>query len=112
MTTLARSSRTPSAPTTPPRSSGRSGSDRTGEPAVGPNGRLVALMPSEPGIPGKPTSPLEPTPPPEPTPSLIPAGLDAVLAFVRHGESQWVAEGRFQGRGDSPLSELGQRQGL
>ena len=53
----------------------------------------------------------EPTPL-EPRPSIIPAGLDAVLAFVRHGESQWVAEGRFQGRGDPPLSERGQRQGL
>jgi broad specificity phosphatase PhoE len=48
----------------------------------------------------------------EPTPPIIPPGLDAVVAFVRHGESQWVAEGRFQGRGDPPLSELGQRQGL
>lgn len=45
-------------------------------------------------------------------PSLIPAGLDAVLAFVRHGESEWVAEGRFQGQGDSPLTELGRRQAL
>jgi broad specificity phosphatase PhoE len=46
------------------------------------------------------------------TPTLIPAGLDAVLAFVRHGESEWVAEGRFQGQGDSPLTELGRRQAL
>ena len=45
-------------------------------------------------------------------PALIPAGLDAVLAFVRHGESEWVAEGRFQGQGDSPLTELGRRQAL
>ena len=45
-------------------------------------------------------------------PMLIPAGLDAVLAFVRHGESEWVAEGRFQGQGDSPLTELGRRQAL
>ena len=49
---------------------------------------------------------------PEPVPSLIPAGLDAALAFVRHGESEWVAQGRFQGQGDSPLSELGRRQAL
>jgi broad specificity phosphatase PhoE len=35
-----------------------------------------------------------------------------VLAFVRHGESEWVAEGRFQGQGDSPLSERGRRQAL
>ena len=66
--------------------------------------------PLEPRAPGQPGS-IEPAPG-EPTPSIIPAGLDAVLAFVRHGESQWVAEGRFQGRGDPPLSELGQRQGL
>ncbi len=55
--------------------------------------------------------PIEPAPE-EPTPPIIPAGLDAVLAFIRHGESEWVAEGRFQGQGDSPLSELGRRQAL
>ena len=32
------------------------------------------------------------------------------LALVRHGESSWIAEGRFQGRGDPPLSETGLRQ--
>lgn len=58
-----------------------------------------------------PESPLEPGPG-EPTPPLIPIGLNAVLAFVRHGESEWVREGRFQGQGDSPLSELGRRQAL
>jgi phosphoserine phosphatase len=46
------------------------------------------------------------------TPALIPAGLDAVLAFVRHGESEWVAKGLFQGQGDSPLTDLGRRQAL
>lgn len=46
------------------------------------------------------------------TPALIPAGLDAVLAFVRHGESEWVAKGLFQGQGDSPLTEMGRRQAL
>jgi probable phosphoglycerate mutase len=50
--------------------------------------------------------------PGEPTPPLIPADLDAVVVFIRHGESEWVAEGRFQGQGDSPLSELGRRQAL
>jgi phosphoserine phosphatase len=55
--------------------------------------------------------PIEPAPE-EPTPPIIPPGLDAVLAFVRHGESEWVAEGRFQGQGDSPLSDLGRRQAL
>ena len=40
-----------------------------------------------------------------------PAGdLSATLVFVRHGESTYVAEGRFQGRHDPPLSELGERQ--
>jgi broad specificity phosphatase PhoE len=43
---------------------------------------------------------------------LTPAGLDAVLAFVRHGESEWVAQGLFQGQGDSPLTDLGRRQAL
>jgi phosphoserine phosphatase len=43
-------------------------------------------------------------------PLVIPAGLSASLALVRHGESVWVAEGRFQGRLDPPLSELGRRQ--
>lgn len=33
-----------------------------------------------------------------------------LLALVRHGESEWIAEGRFQGRGDPPLSDLGRRQ--
>ena len=34
----------------------------------------------------------------------------ATLVLVRHGESTWIAEGRFQGRGDPPLSEVGMRQ--
>lgn len=38
------------------------------------------------------------------------ATLDATLVLVRHGESTWVAEGRFQGRADPPLSDLGRRQ--
>ena len=54
---------------------------------------------------------LEPGPG-EPTPPIVPPGLNAALAFIRHGESEWVAEGRFQGQGDSPLSELGRRQAL
>lgn len=63
------------------------------------DGRLVTGEQVEPG-------------PGEPTPPIIPPGLSAVLAFVRHGESEWVAEGRFQGQGDPPLSELGRRQAL
>ncbi|MBI3746927.1 MAG: histidine phosphatase family protein [Chloroflexi bacterium] len=45
-----------------------------------------------------------------PRPALIPAGLDATIVLLRHGESVWVAEGRFQGQGDSPLSPEGERQ--
>jgi broad specificity phosphatase PhoE len=48
--------------------------------------------------------------PGQPTSPLIPDGLDATLLFVRHGESEWVAEGRFQGHGDPELSALGRRQ--
>ena len=65
--------------------------------------------PAEPA-PGEPGS-IEPAPG-EPTPAIIPDGLDAILAFVRHGESEWVAQGLFQGQGDPPLTELGRRQAL
>jgi broad specificity phosphatase PhoE len=41
---------------------------------------------------------------------LLPADLDATILLLRHGESQWITEGRFQGQGDSPLSPLGRRQ--
>jgi probable phosphoglycerate mutase len=41
---------------------------------------------------------------------LIPEGLDATLVLLRHGESEWIREGRFQGQGESPLSEAGRRQ--
>ena len=37
-------------------------------------------------------------------------GVTGTLVLVRHGESTWIAEGRFQGRQDPPLSELGVRQ--
>jgi len=40
----------------------------------------------------------------------LPKNLSATLALVRHGESTYVAEGRFQGRRDPPLSQLGERQ--
>ena len=43
-------------------------------------------------------------------PSLIPAGLDATLVLVRHGESTYIVEGRFQGQAESPLSPTGQLQ--
>ncbi|HEY8438925.1 MAG TPA: histidine phosphatase family protein [Candidatus Limnocylindrales bacterium] len=40
----------------------------------------------------------------------IPPGLDATLVLVRHGESELIAERRFQGRLETPLSPLGRRQ--
>ncbi len=32
------------------------------------------------------------------------------LIFLRHGQTEWNAEGRLQGRGDSPLTPLGRSQ--
>ena len=43
-------------------------------------------------------------------PALIPDGLDATIVLVRHGESVLIAQGRFQGQLDSPLSAIGRRQ--
>jgi phosphoserine phosphatase len=41
---------------------------------------------------------------------LVPADLDATLVLVRHGESRYIVEGRFQGQADTPLTDRGQRQ--
>jgi broad specificity phosphatase PhoE len=46
----------------------------------------------------------------DPKPPIVPPGLDATIVLIRHGESEWVAQGLFQGQGDSPLSEIGRRQ--
>jgi broad specificity phosphatase PhoE len=45
-----------------------------------------------------------------PQPLEVPADLAATLVLLRHGQSEWLAEGRFQGRSDTPLSPLGRRQ--
>lgn len=45
-----------------------------------------------------------------PTTPLIPDGLDATLVLVRHGESTFIVEGRFQGQAETPLSSTGLRQ--
>ncbi|MDA8237158.1 MAG: histidine phosphatase family protein [Chloroflexi bacterium] len=45
-----------------------------------------------------------------PPPLAVPEGLAATLVLLRHGQSAWLAEGRFQGQGDTPLSPLGSRQ--
>jgi broad specificity phosphatase PhoE len=41
---------------------------------------------------------------------LVPAGLEAALVLVRHGESEYIVEGRFQGQAETPLSPTGLRQ--
>jgi broad specificity phosphatase PhoE len=41
---------------------------------------------------------------------LLADGRGVTVVLVRHGESTWVAEGRFQGRLDPPLSPLGLEQ--
>ena len=41
---------------------------------------------------------------------LIPTGLEASLVLVRHGESEYIVEGRFQGQAETPLSPTGLRQ--
>jgi probable phosphoglycerate mutase len=46
----------------------------------------------------------------DPRPPVVPPGLDATIVLLRHGESEWVAQGLFQGQGDSPLSPTGRRQ--
>jgi broad specificity phosphatase PhoE len=45
-----------------------------------------------------------------PDPFVPPPRLAAVLVLVRHGESTYIAEGRFQGRHDPNLSSTGERQ--
>ena len=42
--------------------------------------------------------------------SLIPPGLDAVLVLLRHGQTQFIVENRFQGATEAPLSALGEAQ--
>ena len=42
--------------------------------------------------------------------ALIPPGLDATLVLLRHGESEFIVEGRFQGQAETPLSPAGLRQ--
>jgi probable phosphoglycerate mutase len=66
----------------------------------------VTAQPERPA--GTPVS-LAPAPGEPPAP-LLPPDLDASIVLVRHGESQWITEGRFQGQGDSPLSAEGLRQ--
>jgi broad specificity phosphatase PhoE len=49
-------------------------------------------------------------PPAESISALIPDLLDATLVLVRHGESEYIVQGRFQGQAETPLSPAGLRQ--
>jgi phosphoserine phosphatase len=51
-----------------------------------------------------------PTGDPGAGPPLIPVGLDATLVLLRHGETEWIRQGLFQGQADTPLSADGRRQ--
>ena len=42
--------------------------------------------------------------------AMVPDGLDATLVLVRHGESTFIVEERFQGQAETPLSPTGLRQ--
>ncbi|HET7028435.1 MAG TPA: histidine phosphatase family protein [Candidatus Limnocylindrales bacterium] len=41
---------------------------------------------------------------------IVPAGVDATLALVRHGETDAIVAGRFQGQADTVLTATGLRQ--
>ncbi len=40
----------------------------------------------------------------------MPENMTTTLLAIRHGETVWNAENRFQGHGDSPLTETGRKQ--
>ena len=41
---------------------------------------------------------------------VIPEGLDATLVLLRHGETEWILRGLFQGQAETDLSDAGRRQ--
>ena len=41
---------------------------------------------------------------------LIPDGLDAILVLLRHGQTEFIVEKRFQGQMEAPLTPLGELQ--
>jgi broad specificity phosphatase PhoE len=56
-----------------------------------------------------PTGDAIPTPA-ETSAPLVPEGLDATLVLIRHGETEYIVEGRFQGHAPTPLTSTGRRQ--
>jgi probable phosphoglycerate mutase len=41
---------------------------------------------------------------------IIPPGLDAVVVLLRHGQTQFIVEKKFQGAMEAPLTALGEEQ--
>jgi len=41
---------------------------------------------------------------------LIPPGLDAIIVLLRHGQTQFIVDKRFQGAMEAPLTALGEEQ--
>jgi len=41
---------------------------------------------------------------------LIPSGLDAILVLLRHGETEFIVQRRFQGQMEAPLTARGEEQ--
>ena len=66
-----------------------------------------AAVPLPASVPLPPAAPASLAVPP---PLAVPGDLAAAIVLLRHGQSVWLAEGRFQGRADTPLSPLGRRQ--
>ncbi len=54
--------------------------------------------------------PLSDLAPPDLTPPEPTASSHAMIYLLRHGQTQWNAEGRYQGWRDSPLTQRGQTQ--
>ncbi|HEX7491322.1 MAG TPA: histidine phosphatase family protein, partial [Candidatus Limnocylindrales bacterium] len=41
---------------------------------------------------------------------FIPSGLDAIVVLLRHGQTQFIVEQKFQGAMEAPLTALGEQQ--
>jgi broad specificity phosphatase PhoE/ribonuclease HI len=73
--------------------------------------QAAASQPRPPGVPMPgPRAASQPRPPAAPTPWLTAAGPPTRLLLLRHGETELTAAARFSGRGDVPLTPLGEQQ--
>ena len=83
----------------------------------GPGRTDARLAPQEvtPGRPRRRRAPLPPGPgrprrPPPGAAAGVPCGAVTHLLVVRHGQSEWNADGRWQGQENPPLTDLGREQ--